>query len=323
MHCMANNYQYHKLTVLAPYSLDSLLPLEIIDDSSAVKASFVERYAIDKLSEEWLNACGFYILFSHIREDGSFDAYVGKASNGFHRRLKDHDENRDFWRVALLIRRGTTEGFTTTQSLYLEGRMRQVLASSPNVTVHNVAPTGDKTLPEYDKQMMESIVLSALRIMFLRGYRNSSMGFIADSITADKIQGFEPARTTPTYPIKDNFPIFPDSVSDSVLSEANADDDFWTYDRGQIASFAEVDARFSALRVWRLAVARENSWSAWIVFTDKQLTAIADANPSTLDELSKIQGISPKKVSSYGPDVLKVLGGRTPKVLRFDASEAL
>lgn len=320
---MANNYQYHKLTVLAPYSLDSLLPLEIVDESSAVKASFVERYAIDKLSDDWLNACGFYILFSHIREDGSFDAYVGKASNGFHRRLKDHDENRDFWRVALLIRRGTTEGFTTTQSLYLEGRMREILSSSPNVTVHNVAPTGDKTLPEYDKQMMEAIALSALRIMFLRGYRNSSMGFIADSITADKIQGFEPARSTPAYPIDESNLAFPIVIPEPEPTIAQDETDFWTYDRNKVASFAEVDARFSALRVWRLAVARENSWSAWIVFSDKQLTAIANANPSTLDELSKIPGLSSKKVSNYGSDVIKVLSGRTPRVLRFDASETL
>lgn len=109
-----------------------------------------------------------------------------------------------------------------------------------------------------------------------------------------------------------------------IAEDSSADDtDFWTYNRDIIASFAEVDARFSALRVWRLAVARENSWSARIVFSDKQLTAIANANPSTLDELSKIPGLSSKKVSNYGADVIKVLSGRTPRVLRFDASETL
>lgn len=306
---MDTNYQYHKLTVLAPYSLDSLLPLEIMDNSSAVKASFVERYAIDRLSPEWLNACGFYILFSHIKDDGSFDAYVGKASNGFSRRLKSHDENKDFWRVALLIRRDTTDGFTTTESLYLEGRMRKILASSPHVRVHNIAPTGDNTLPEHDKQLMESIVLSALRIMFLRGYRNSSLGFIADSITADKIQGFEPARTTPTYPIADKHPAFPDMALDSGTSED--DEEFWVYDRDQIASFADTDARFTALRLWRSAKAQGLGLPSYCVFHDKDLRSIAEANPKTLDELTKISGIGPKKLSDYGTEILNVLAEKS------------
>lgn len=306
---MDTNYQYHKLTVLAPYSLDSLLPLEIMDNSSAVKASFVERYAIEKLSPEWLNACGFYILFSHIRSDGSFDAYVGKASNGFSKRLKSHDENKDFWRVALLIRRDTTDGFTTTESLYLEGRMRKVLTSSPHVKVHNIAPTGDNTLPEHDKQSMESIVLSALRIMFLRGYRNSSLGFIADSITADKIKGFEPARATPTYPIKNNSPVSSDVASN--LLPAEDDEDFWVYDRNQIASFGDADARFTALRLWRSAKAQGLGWQPYRIFHDKDLRAIAGANPKTLNELTEISGVGPKKLEDYGAEILNVLAEKS------------
>lgn len=94
--------------------------------------------------------------------------------------------------------------------------------------------------------------------------------------------------------------------------DQDKDDDFWTYDRALIASFAEVDARFSALRVWRSDVASKNAWSAWVVFSDKQLIALADANPSTLDELGNVPGISAKKVSSYGQDILNILGGRTP-----------
>lgn len=108
-------------------------------------------------------------------------------------------------------------------------------------------------------------------------------------------------------------------MADHIPDLVDDDTDFWTYDRQKVASFAEVDARVAALKTWRLAVARENSWSPWIVFTDNQLIAIADVNPSTLDELSTIQGISPKKVSNYGVDVIKVLSRKTPKVLRFDA----
>lgn len=93
-----------------------------------------------------------------------------------------------------------------------------------------------------------------------------------------------------------------------IEEDSSADDiDFWTYDRDTITSFAEVDSRFTALRVWRLVVARENSWSVWVVFTDEQLTAIADANPSNLNELGQVPGISSEKLSCYGQDVLKAL----------------
>jgi superfamily II DNA helicase RecQ len=269
-----------------------------MDNSSAVKASFVERYALDKLFAEWLNACGFYILFSHIRDDGSFDAYVGKASNGFSGRLREHDEKKDFWRVALLIRRDTTYGLTSTESLYLEGRMRNILTLSPNVKVHNIAPTGDRTLPDHDKQEMESIVLSTLRIMFLRGYRNSSMGYIADSITAETIKGFEPARTMPTYPISDIHQVSPATDIPHPIPELAG-----------TSSFAEVEARFNSLKVWRLARAETLGWKGkpYLVFSNSELNAMATLQPKTLDELAKISGVGPKKLADYGTEILDVL----------------
>lgn len=120
---------------------------------------------------------------------------------------------------------------------------------------------------------------------------------------------FAPYSLTLHLPVE-NIDDFPTVASEPA--EGN-DDDFWTYDRELIASFAEVDARFSALRVWRSDVASKNSWSPWVVFTDKQLIALADANPSTLDALGQVPGISSEKVSSYGQDVLNVLGERTPR----------
>jgi superfamily II DNA helicase RecQ len=155
---------------------------------------------------------------------------------------------------------------------------------------------------------MESIVLSALRIMFLRGYRNSSMGFIADSITANQIQGFEPARTTPKCPIEDDYQVPPDLESDSVLPED--DEDFWTYNREQIASSANTDERFAALRLWRSNKARELGWSPNYVFSNKDLIAIVEANPKTINELAVVSGVGPKKLSDYGASILDALASK-------------
>lgn len=175
---------YIPLTVLAPYSLDSMQPLEIIDEDSNLKAAFVERYAIEHVTNDWKsNACGFYILFSHLRADHTFDVYVGRTSANFLRRLRSHDEQKDYWNTALLVQKNNNQGFTSTQSGYLEGRMRDILDISSNVTVHNSAPTGDATIAEHEKYLMEKVILSTLRMMFLRGYRNASMANVADKIT--------------------------------------------------------------------------------------------------------------------------------------------
>ncbi|NNM45848.1 ATP-dependent DNA helicase UvrD2 [Knoellia koreensis] len=69
------------------------------------------------------------------------------------------------------------------------------------------------------------------------------------------------------------------------------------------------EATFEKLREWRLAVAREASVPAYVVFTDATLTAIAEREPSSEGELAQVSGVGARKLALYGADVLALLGG--------------
>jgi DNA helicase-2/ATP-dependent DNA helicase PcrA len=72
-------------------------------------------------------------------------------------------------------------------------------------------------------------------------------------------------------------------------------------------SYNEVT--FERLREWRLATARAASVPAYVVFTDATLTAIAEAEPTSESDLSRISGVGARKLGLYGAQVLAVLGG--------------
>ncbi|MGN6753849.1 MAG: ATP-dependent DNA helicase UvrD2 [Intrasporangium sp.] len=69
------------------------------------------------------------------------------------------------------------------------------------------------------------------------------------------------------------------------------------------------EATFERLRVWRLAVAREASVPAYVVFTDATLTAIAEREPGSEAELAAISGVGARKLDQYGADVLALVSG--------------
>ncbi|HEV7196537.1 MAG TPA: 3'-5' exonuclease, partial [Pedococcus sp.] len=69
------------------------------------------------------------------------------------------------------------------------------------------------------------------------------------------------------------------------------------------------EATFERLRAWRLAVARETSVPAYVVFTDATLTAIAEREPGSEGELAQISGVGVRKLGLYGTAVLALLGG--------------
>jgi DNA helicase-2/ATP-dependent DNA helicase PcrA len=69
------------------------------------------------------------------------------------------------------------------------------------------------------------------------------------------------------------------------------------------------EATFESLRAWRLEQAREADVPAFVVFTDATLTAIAEAKPTSLDELAKVAGVGKAKLERYGTAVLELLRG--------------
>ena len=68
---------------------------------------------------------------------------------------------------------------------------------------------------------------------------------------------------------------------------------------------------FDALRQWRKDVALAAEVPAFVVFTDATLTAIAEARPTSLEELAQLAGIGPSKLEKYGEAVLAVLAEST------------
>ena len=63
----------------------------------------------------------------------------------------------------------------------------------------------------------------------------------------------------------------------------------------------------AALKAWRAEVAREHNLPAYVIFHDATLRAIAERQPTGLDELEGISGLGAKKLQAYGQEVLRVL----------------
>ncbi|AKA96150.1 ATP-dependent DNA helicase UvrD2 [Corynebacterium ulcerans] len=64
---------------------------------------------------------------------------------------------------------------------------------------------------------------------------------------------------------------------------------------------------FETLKAWRLDMAKEGGVPAYIVFTDATLHAIAEACPTSTDDLLKISGIGQMKAEKYGSSLLETL----------------
>ncbi|OIQ76870.1 ATP-dependent DNA helicase UvrD2 [mine drainage metagenome] len=61
------------------------------------------------------------------------------------------------------------------------------------------------------------------------------------------------------------------------------------------------------LRAWRTLTAQATNVPAYTVFTDATLQAIAEIRPSTLEDLAKISGVGPIKLTRYGSELLALL----------------
>jgi len=255
------SYDTTGLTVILPQNLDSLEPIQIID-RAGLKAVLVERYALEKLPEDWYMGEGFYVLLSQLSEDNSFTAYVGQTDYSFRLRLHDHDDSKDFWRVAVLFKRAANDDpFTRTETRYLEGIMVDALKSSPNVKVTNIKPTGEKNMPDHNKAYMETMLLSALRVLFMRGYRNQHLGSITRKL--------ETAQNKPT--------ITPTPVLASTPRQTPGSAD------------TNTALRKICQHIYSTTPESQKSYQYWS--GNKLLAQIAETKPTTKEELSQIPGV--------------------------------
>lgn len=74
----------------------------------------------------------------------------------------------------------------------------------------------------------------------------------------------------------------------------------------------DEDDRFEQLRAWRRIVAENAKLPPYVIFHDATLRAIAHANPTTMEALSGVPGIGPRKLLAYGAAVLGLLRAEQP-----------
>jgi ATP-dependent DNA helicase RecQ len=69
----------------------------------------------------------------------------------------------------------------------------------------------------------------------------------------------------------------------------------------------EAKDLFEQLRAWRAGVAREQGLPAYVIFHDATLRQIAAERPTTLAQLSTVNGVGEAKLAKYGQQVLDTL----------------
>ena len=80
------------------------------------------------------------------------------------------------------------------------------------------------------------------------------------------------------------------------------------------AEVVEADeAIVEALRAWRLERARSDGVPAFVVFHNTTMTAIAAAEPQTLEQLAAVSGIGPSRLESYGDEILAAVASVTDR----------
>ncbi|MGC5167177.1 ATP-dependent helicase [Luteimicrobium sp. DT211] len=78
--------------------------------------------------------------------------------------------------------------------------------------------------------------------------------------------------------------------------------------RGAVQLTGEYDqALFESLREWRSGVAREIDKPAFTVLVDSTLAEIAEARPTSVAELARVNGIGPAKIDRYGASLLELV----------------
>ena len=69
----------------------------------------------------------------------------------------------------------------------------------------------------------------------------------------------------------------------------------------------QAKARHDHLKDWRKTFAKRNDLPAFMIFSNKSLTDLANKNPQTLDELEQVYGFGPAKVEGMGDEILASL----------------
>jgi hypothetical protein len=268
------------ITVLVPES--AAAPIEVYDQHAALKVAVVEREGINALSDEW-DAPGVYLLLDRHGPDGTWGVYAGKAPAGIRARLGAHLRNKDHWYRAVLVRRDTTFGFNSAQIGFLEGRLYDLFHAAEDAQLHNLQRPGDETLPPYDRQMLELVVLPVARVLRLIGH---------DPATADDNPTPATGRSRTSRFIGITLEQVVDAGLLGVGTQLVSTNGAWpatarVAERGQIdydgTLFATPSAAASAVKS-----GPANGWDFWAIESDTGRTTLATLRAKLLaDERSE------------------------------------
>jgi DNA helicase II / ATP-dependent DNA helicase PcrA len=75
------------------------------------------------------------------------------------------------------------------------------------------------------------------------------------------------------------------------------------------------DPLLARLRDWRLAMAREQSVPAYVIFRDATLEVIAERRPASVRELAAVPGVGRTKLDRYGAAVLALCAEEAPRAV--------
>ena len=134
----------------------------------ALRVAYLMRRDVGRLPNQEWGAPGIYIL---LCDDGTRDVYVGKSTN-LRSRLQHHRQNNaqvPNWSRALLVKRDTTHGFTSSDVGYLEGRLSSRLDVIPGIQVAKGKVDGDSTLPRHVQMSLDALLPSILAAVRLAG----------------------------------------------------------------------------------------------------------------------------------------------------------
>lgn len=134
----------------------------------AIRVAYVSRRDTARLLEPEWAVPGVYMLLSN---DGTHDVYVGK-STGLRARVLQHklrNSQVPNWSRAILVKRDTTNGFTSADVGFLEGRLSAELDAIPGIHVAKGKADGDATLPLHMQMSLDALVSSILAAVRLAG----------------------------------------------------------------------------------------------------------------------------------------------------------
>lgn len=70
----------------------------------------------------------------------------------------------------------------------------------------------------------------------------------------------------------------------------------------------EQKLRLEVIRDWRKSYAKERDIPAFIVFSDKTMRDLVLRRPTSVDQLSRVYGLGPKKIDQFGKELVELMG---------------